>query len=746
MRIFLSSLGWVDEPPEGNRLRWSYPASAIQDDAYVGLPNALIVERAPIRADFVYQSERSGTRPWGSSLTPSSWWVNRGPMDLGPWPVPIDLKGSQGVRFRYRGPAARVIATDAQTGGLAFDRVVGFGEDVVVEGSLLDQLIVLTAGGARLERFSTLDLFADRPLEWERIAEIGVAGTLAASLDDVQPRHGNDLPTMNEERWAQLLDLANDAAESAPLANGGTTKWLELEAIASVRWEHAVLMGWGFVDGPRPAGLSSLDQRLGEILDSIADTPVAYRVVDPSGRLEFDHSNIVIVLNSTALRPDAPGQPQYQNPEVRLTQDGRFEATYSLRWSDPDPAAIGVRFEEEVSKSPSFSSNPTQSFFLHRTRTTADQPGAGLVSRREEVAFHDVTLRAQATAIDAWDRESAPSLWSFPTSLELRHTPPPPPLAWARRSDGRVFLQRAVPERREYGTFAPGPTEDWKADVIVSRAAGQVQVLRREGIPGQVDVAVGDPWPMGRGGEHSVAVTDPPGFDASGFVGGTLIVGRIRVRVEAAMGADVRFTPVIDGKLNPVLFGAGPATLQQDPGHPELWTVVASFPATALPQRLVCLDPVGADEVGALAYATRVAFLGGVGPIGSPVTVTLVPQVPKVPPPFTVTPLGRDFFSRTLVKVELLQAQPGGLFTLWWADGWEGDAGWPAGVAFEDRAMPGEHGSQKAYLWTILYDVLSLPVPGVRDRRVTYGLQRVNGAGGQSRFTTVQVTLPAGHP
>lgn len=162
---------------------------------------------------------------------------------------------------------------------------------------------------------------------------------------------------------------------------------------------------------------------------------------------------------------------------------------------------------------------------------------------------------------------------------------------------------------------------------------------------------------------------------------------------------------------------------------------------------LLFTDSVGVgDEAVTLAYATRVAFLGRVGPIGSPVMVTLVPQVPTVPPPFTVTPLGRDFFSRTLVRGELLQVQPGDRFTLWWADGWEGDVGWPAGVPFEDRATPGEHGFQKAYGGTILYDVLSLPIPGVRERRVTYGLQRVNGAGGQSRFTTVQVTLLAGHP
>lgn len=739
MRVFLSAMGWVNEPPTGNRLRWHYPASAVDGVRYVGLPDMLLVERAPIRADFVWHMERSG-RPWGSSLTPVGWWEDLGTIALAPWPAPVDLKGTQGVRFRYRGPAARIVATDAESLGSAFDRVVTFGDDVVIEGSSLDRLVVHTPAGATLERFRWLDLFEEHPeLDWHEIARIGVAGTLQASWDDVQPRHGGP-GTMDEDRWVQLADLANQAAVSEPTGNAGTTRWQELEAIAGIRWEHAVVLGWGFFDGPHD-DVSSLD-RLDSILDQIPDTPVAYRVVDPSGRLELDHSNIAIVMNMVATPVDPPDTPKYEVPEVRLTQDGRFEATYALRWSDVDPAAIGVRYEQEVSESPSIGADPTSGSFFHRTRDAADAPGSGTVARRHDVAFHDVTLRAAAAAVDAWDRESAPSPWSAPTPLELRHSPTPPPLAWARLMGGTVILQRAVPDPFASETDPIGPDEDWMPDAIVERD-GQVQVLRRLGLGETVDVTVADPWPVGGGGEHSVLVTGPPGFDASGFVGGTLIVGRVRVRVESAVGSQIRFTPATDGLMNPVLFGAGPATLQQDRNAPGLWTVVRSFSPVELPQSLIFSDSFALDVERTLTYATRVAFLGMVGPIGSPVSVTVIPAPLRVPPPFTVTPLGRDFFARTMVKVELQRVEPGERFTLWWADGWEGDAGWPAGTAFEDRATPGEQAAQKAYVGTILYDVLSLPVPGVRERRVTFGLQRVRGVGGQSAFTTVQVTLPA---
>ena len=56
--------------------------------------------------------------------------------------------------------------------------------------------------------------------------------------------------------------------------------------------------------------------------------------------------------------------------------------------------------------------------------------------------------------------------------------------------------------------------------------------------------------------------------------------------------------------------------------------------------------------------------------------------------------------------------------------------------------VPGEYGNQDAVGGVVLYDVLPLPIPGVRDRHVTFGLQRVNRAGGQSAFQTLQVTLP----
>ena len=745
MRIYLSALGWVTDPPAGNRLRWVYPYDTVIGGAFAGPPEILVVERAPLSKDHAWQLERVPQHL--SSLTPFDWWESRGDVALGFFPGTFPLGGVQGARFTYRGPTARILATDADRSAVyAFDRVVSDGEAVIIEGSSLDELRVLAFGGAGLEDLRLLDLFADHPeLGWRPIAEIRVADILSAGWADVEPRR--DGPgTMDDPRWTELREVAQGAMAQSPASvpPGESNAWRAVETVLGIRWEHALVFGSAWFDGPR-SSISSLDRiDAAEVLQTLPSTPMAYRIVEPEGRLGTKSSNIVIVLDSVAAALASLAAPTYDDAEVRLDAESHLRASATLKWASADPNAIGVRVREEVSASQSTGAPSAASEFFHRTRQPGDPPLGGQVHRELQVSWHDVTLQASVQSVDAWDRESPPSPMGPPTPLQLRHTPLAPPLSWARRDGGVVTLHRAVPT-----AGSPGPQDDWAPDVIVERAAGKVVVIKRLAAPAIVDVVVDDPWPVPGTSQYSVHIVSPGWFDASAFVGGSLLVGTVRVDIVSAGppgpgGTELQFEPVPDGGLNPAVFGAGNGVVLEAASNPALWTQVAAFGVDALPDDLVFTEPgpLPSDTPDNATYTTAVTFLGRTGPIGNMVSATLLPVVPIQPPPFVVTRLGHDFFSRTLVKVELTEAVPGGRFTLWWADGFAGDPGWPAGALFQDKATPGEYGGQDAVGGTVLYDVLSLPIPGVRDRRVTFGLQRVNGAGGQSSFQTLQVTLP----
>jgi hypothetical protein len=755
MRIHLSAFGWVGDGPAGHRLRWRYPADVRVDGTFLGLPDTVVVERAPLNADFVFQVEELMDPPPDWAVTPVGWWDDLGDLPVAPAGERFPLRGVQAVRFRYEGTAARIVAIDQDSPAAAFDRVVHHGEDVVIRGAYLAAVNVLALGfGNVLRRFRVLDLFADRGLPWEPVARLGVAASVEAPWSAVAPRHP---ATMAPEDWDQLRGLARTAMASSPFAPGGAglTEWDAFHLALGMRWEHAVRFASGWYDGPRdggpPSPLDDLPAPLGGLpTDAMAE---AYRVVDPDGRFDVPASNIAIALNVLATDLGPPDPPTYEDAGVTVwppqdpgseAVDQRYVATYGLRWSSPDPRAIGVEVAEEVSAS-SMTGRPGEMLRYETRRGDRTGAAGGRLDRRIEVPFVDVTLTATVTSRDAWDRVSAPS----PPASTLpppRHAPHPPPLASATRDGDTVTLTQLVAGTDENGEPEPGPQHPWVPDRLVREAGGWVVVLRRLRPPSTAEVKVEVPVPTGPDGAHTVRLVDPPMFDAGPYRGGWLAAGGVRVRIDEVgspgpSGTELRYRAPLDAWRSPVTFGAGAAVLSQDRGASQdpsgapLWVLVVPFAADDVPEVLTFADPVdpSTDHAVTSSYATRVDFLGASGPVGNEVSVTWLPPVPAVPPPFEVTPLGRDFYDRTLVKVTLTTPEPG-RYTVWWADGWLDD------VHFPGQAAPGELGGQDA-VGGVLYDVLPLPLPRRVERKVTYGLQRVNGAGGQSGFRLVTATL-----
>src|SRR5829696_1251185 len=105
MKILLSALGWIDDAPRGNRLRWHYPVGDITPDGtYRGLPKVIVIERAPFDFPDVFMA---------GFVAPGSYTL----------PKPV-----QAIRFEYQGSPARIVIRDSTNDVVVYDRLVVNGE------------------------------------------------------------------------------------------------------------------------------------------------------------------------------------------------------------------------------------------------------------------------------------------------------------------------------------------------------------------------------------------------------------------------------------------------------------------------------------------------------------------------------------------------------------------------------------------------------------------------------------------
>jgi hypothetical protein len=225
--------------------------------------------------------------------------------------------------------------------------------------------------------------------------------------------------------------------------------------------------------------------------------------------------------------------------------------------------------------------------------------------------------------------------------------------------------------------------------------------------------------------------------NTSAFVGGQITVGSLKGTL-SSLSWPVAIVSVAStsGPVVAVAVGAI-ADIAQSPTHPGLFVQVHEQAATGLPAAIAFSDPLPPlTSAQIVEYRAQVAFAGLTGPIGPAVQAIRLPATPAVPPPFTVTLLGIDFYHRTLLQLELTNPCAD-LLEVWWADG---DV---PGGAFARAAVPGDAGVRPAENGRVLFETLSLPIPKMVDRTVTIGIQAVNAADGRGGFATVAHTLPA---
>jgi hypothetical protein len=748
MRIHLSALGWVDDAPQGHRLRWHYPVLEVVAGGYLGLPTRILVERAPLDRQHMYGHAQA------SAQYPLLWWEPIPDVNVFGFVPPHEhvlASPVQAITFDYHGAPARIVIRDSARDAVVFDRLVNDGDNVYAEAALIDSVLLYTTW-ANLTNIQVLDLFKSHGLAFEPIAEIAVAATYAQALATIAPRY-DQATTIGTTEWTELQDAIAAANASSPATeiDGRPTPWQSVQIVLGLRWEFALLGGFAFFDGPRKSACA-LDRLHETILKAPPATFMAYRVRDMDG--PAGHSNLALCAPWPAPALVAPNAPSYVNPEVRLREgkssivdsgvlathaslaqftpiagfDGDYTVRTTQQWQQNDPRALGVEMDEQVSPSPATGAAGKRLTFMSRSRRLDDPPLAGSVARVFDVSFVDVTLRSRARAIDAWDRASGFSPWSPVTPLILRHEPKAPPLESAGYRSGSAHLMRAVGR--------PG-VADWAPDPIVSQSGGQVYVYRRTSNPRTATVNVSGPLAIAPG-YYRVGVSGASGL--SDFVGGTLSAGAFSDTIVAATASTVDITIPHNG--SPVtLFSAGEGRLAQDPLAEALWTHVATFSAAGLPEEIVFADPLPPPTGLAVEYyCTRVAFLGRLGPLGNVVGAIRTPEVPMVPPPFTVVALGLDFYRRTMIKLRFTTPPGAGRYSIWWADGGV------AAAQFPRRGSAGTYGAQEPAGGDTLYDVLPLPIPAHVDRTITIGVQQVLGGGVQGDFVVAPIVLPALSP
>ncbi|GGD90082.1 hypothetical protein [Paenibacillus nasutitermitis] len=745
MTIYLSALGWVNDLPAGNRLRWHFPHAELSPGSgYPRLPQVVLVERAPLNLRFV--SSRLSPSPY-----PPAWWDLLGSPTVGGLLLADEYKlpaPAQAVAFVWRGSDARIAFHNTQTSALEALRTVTDGASVYVEGQSIDTIAVLGTGGT-LENLRILDLFRDRQLDWERVAEIAVEKSLDAELDIVAKRYSQPV-TLTKDQWAELVHTAQRARASSPAdaIAGEPTAWEMLELLLGLRWEVALLCGFAYCDGPGAAGCE-LDSLLARPLETPDHTGYAYRIRNGDNG---ETSNLVIVVPAIAKELGVPDAPMYIGAEVRLPEpvspqllepvpvnptiavfkplpvlEERFQVRLTQLTRQSDQRAHGVEIEEIVTASPTVGSRELRRTFYNRSRRPEDPQLAYSSARSFDVDFPDVLLQSRARAIDAWDRVSGYSAWSPQAPLTLRHEPLPPPFESAAYESGTARITRRAASAGE---------PDWKPDPLVRRAGGRLILYRQSAAPRRADAVFGGAIPAGDGVYRS-SVTGVNGLPD--FIGGIFSTGGVTENVIAVDGSDILFRSSANAGASSTSFDSGPGRLVQDLKHPSLWVQVADFPAENLPQVLVFNDPLPPPAaVSVVTYMARLAYYGRSGPPGGVVRAVRQPDIPAIPPPFTAELLGIDFFHRTLLKLRFTIPTASGRYTVWWCDG----TATPEELA--RRGAPGTHQAQVAQSGLHLYETLALPIPQHVDRLITIGVQQV-GEGAVSSFAVIPFMLPALH-
>ncbi len=738
MRVYLGALGWVDELPRGNRLRWSVPVDAQIGDSFLGLPVTVTIERAPINPESPGDTAFHESSSW---TLPVSWWDILGDIAVAPGVnTRVDLSTTaQALTFFYHGPETLLRIRDEADKVVAERHLVN-GSHILLEEPEITTLEFLLGGGS-LNNARLLNLFAghDAGVDYEEIAVLSPAKTIGLTLEQAEARLGEDIALTQQDWFEFHSDVVTPALLSGPdtptFEDTGTTSWQQFSALLAVRWSLSVLYGFGFLDGPDAGPGASVDNvNSGALLNALPTRSHIYRV-----RVAFDNhpeliSNPIVVRNEIALPLSIPNELDVEHANVRLFDGADYELDAQLSLGTDDARVIGCEIEEEYEASAILGAAAVSDTTLFQSWRAPDWSRRMRIKRDVTLPFYDMPFRFRARGLDGWDRTSNWSPWSpleMPTFL---HSPLPPALMDAQIVDEVVKLYPRTPGNR---------FTEWEPDHAARNTPGTVlEVMRQYTEPQSASVTLFEPMleevQRGQTVDRFRAFFSGPLPAPLRFTGGSLISGSMRAAITAIDTQSVVFRPISGGADTARMIGAGPAILQQSPTHTDLFTSVFTTDIDDLPGVLAFSDTLPAAEGRTVPdhYAVRVDMGLVTGGLSNTATALRHPPPLDPPPPFTVQILGVDFFGRTSISVRFSSPAADVPYVVAWADGM------PDADDFHDLAVEGDYGPQTAHNALELFETLILPVPINLSPVITIGVQAKTEGGFVSHYTLQQVSLP----
>jgi len=771
-KISLSATGWIEENPIGNRLRWRYPKSWVDIQGRpLGLPETIVIQRAPITVK--YDSDTKIHSP--ARMYPPSWWdqkynlrlENIENINMVMLPEPVQV-----IKFQYSGQNDnRLIFKDSATKTIVGEHVFHNNEKFTLEAHRIDQIWFDFWG--ELKDFETLNLYKERNLHWETLAEIKVRETLVSSADVVSSRFPNSILDNDQkiEIWGEILEFQNEFGERPKRVfdddcgcfRTEPSKWDAYDFFATSRWEFAVLLGEGFYDGPRNC-ISPLDRIIGLTLDKIPPEVMAYRVYEKEGRTE--PSNIVICYNRVEpplVPPEAPiaGDSVIRFNNARSSKPGiqmeelEIQTNYNIIASQLENRGIGFEIEEKaLYDSPE---GIIEKKSLDQSKKRFGDPVIRNIEMQKIAPAEScyASTSARARTIDGWDRESIFSDYSIPRKSIVVHHPIPPPLDSAsiiqsENSSNNIRIRRKSEEEG---------FPEWKPDRIVTECDGKINIYRRDpAITQRTETChASSPIQVGINSYEFRSTVDNHIAHPDHFIEGYIISNSIKLKITRIETNGIQTHFFIESPSTPYvesseIFPAGQIVLQENPMNLRLWVKIAEFSSTKLPHVLEVYDPIfpDGDETRTVSYCARISFFNGIeniiGPSSNIIQVVYIPTPPTIPPPFNVAILGVDFFNRTMIKITLTTPVSSGFYSVCWAAGeykTDDENILENRRKFGEVATPGIFGKQSIFNDKFLFELFALPIPleNGKEIKVTIGVQKVDNVGGQSDFEIIPITL-----
>jgi hypothetical protein len=683
-------------PPAGVRLRWTYPFFDLSPEIRASKLSTFEIQRSKAidAAALRIPRPRAGHEP--RSPTPNVFWRELVQKSDVLYSVDGDpCRSADAIYFEMPPGSPTVTITLVTTDGSS--KVSGeltggdtfYFELANVKSAVFSQQCPVK----KVEGLLLSD--GDLDIPFETIAVVDAQAWLANSLSVVSERlttrAGDPYVGLDAASWHKLQDagraILNAQSSGDPLPVDAVNAFLTAGA---VRWEAAVLMGLGFIDGEHPAAPTIDNIILGKMLANADDQVYAYRVI--AGLVGHDGSKMQIPsvpcftqasLSSQLLPVDCtsrrapiskgvltnlidigktPTDPIVGPPEERVFCSTSWEieaktAIDEVIFTGPvgtDSAITGRAFQdpgEFVS-----GSNP----LLLKFR--------GLVQLQQrdlqfELPYFDSDVGLELTAGDTWDRRKKlsaipkvhPEIEYQGNCISIGAAVCDGNLGVDGRGKVSVTLDQNIP---------------WKADPLASSGDGKITLLMRDPATTlfEADVMIGPASPNSEGDYSAEITASLRPAELALFVRGTVTVGGLTATVKAMTPlAANRTTCVFEVNVKcagAVLYltptGTVAAHLREDPQSDRLWIDLATEIAvlkSGLPaQYFVDAKLPALDHSMMLYFATRLLaeFEGKTYPglISTPFPAPYIHPAPKPPLTcFSVDQLATDYYGRALVRV-----------------------------------------------------------------------------------------------